>query len=156
MSDGGDTLKIFIDADACPVQDEVIDLAAQYDKKVVIVKSFSHFSHEELPEFVDTIYVDKGAEMADMKIMQLTEKNDIIITQDYGLAALCMGKGCRVLHHKGFEYTTDNIDRLLTMRHAGQMARKAGHKTKGPKAFTSEDKQKFKLALANILNNSNF
>ena len=149
-------MKIFIDADACPVQDEVIDLAEQYDRQVVVVKSFSHFSHDEQPEFVETVYVDKGAEMADMKIMQLTKKNDIVITQDYGLAALCMGKGCRVLHHKGFEYTTDNIDRLLTMRHAGQMARKAGHKTKGPKALTDEDKTKFKNLLFDILNSYNF
>ncbi len=149
-------MKIFIDADACPVQDEVIDLAEQYDRQVVVVKSFSHFSHNEQPEFVETVYVDKGAEMADMKIMQLTKKNDIVITQDYGLAALCMGKGCRVLHHKGFEYTTDNIDRLLTMRHAGQMARKAGHKTKGPKALTHEDKSKFKKLLFEILNSYNF
>lgn len=150
------TLKIFIDADACPVQNEVITLAKTYNKEVIIVKSFSHFSHEELPDFVETVYVDKGAEMADMKIMQLTTKNDIVITQDYGLAALCMGKGCRVLHHKGFEYTTENIDRLLTMRHAGQMARKAGQKTKGPKALTEKDKGKFKELLAHFLNNSNF
>ncbi len=149
-------MKIFIDADACPVQDEVITLAEQYDKQVIMVKSFSHFSHEKLPDFVKTIYVDKGAEMADMKIMQLTSPNDIVITQDYGLAALCMGKGCRVLHHKGFEYTTNNIDRLLTMRHAGQMARKAGHKTKGPKALTDEDKTKFKNLLFDILNSYNF
>lgn len=149
-------MKIFIDADACPVQNEVIDLAKQYDIKVVIVKSFSHFSHEELPDFVETVYVDKGAEMADMKIMQLTSKGDIVVTQDYGLAALCMGKGCTVLHHNGFEYTTDNIDRLLTMRHAGQMARKAGHRTKGPKAFTHEDREKFKKLLERILNSVNF
>lgn len=149
-------MRIVIDADACPVQNEVISVAKTHHIKVIIVKSFSHFSHEELPSFVETIYVDKGAEMADMKIMQLTKKNDIVITQDYGLAALCMGKGCRVLHHKGFEYTTDNIDRLLTMRHAGQMARKAGHKTKGPKALTHEDKSKFKKLLFEILNSYNF
>lgn len=140
-------MRIVIDADACPVQNEVISVAKTHHIKVIIVKSFSHFSHEELPSFVETIYVDKGAEMADMKIMQLTKKNDIVITQDYGLASLCMGKGCTVLHHTGFEYTTKNIDRLLTMRHAGQMARKAGHRTKGPKAFTQADKDKFVSAL---------
>lgn len=149
-------MKIFIDADACPVQNEIIALAKDYNKNVVIVKSYSHFSHDELPDFVETVYVDKGAEMADMKIMQLTTQHDIVVTQDYGLAALCMGKGCRVLHHNGFEYTTDNIDRLLTMRHAGQMARKAGHRTKGPKAFTDLDREKFKELLKRILNSGNF
>src|SRR5699024_7047536 len=134
-----DILRIVIDADACPVQNEVISVAKTHHIKVIIVKSFSHFSHEELPSFVETIYVDKDAEMADIKIMPLTKKNDRVSTHAYGLASLCMGKGCSVLHHTGFEYTTKKMDRLLTMRHARQMARKAGHRTKGPKAFTQAD-----------------
>lgn len=149
-------MKIFIDADACPVQNETIAIAKKHTLNVVIVKSFSHFSNEELPSFVEVIYVDKGAEMADMKIMSLTQSNDIVITQDYGLASLCLGKGCTVLHHKGFEYTVNNIDRLLTMRHAGAMARKAGQRTKGPKALTQEDKDKFTKLLDNILNSLSF
>src|SRR5699024_12386988 len=92
-------------------------------------------------------YAEKCAKIDDIKIIKLTKKNYIDITQDYSLASLCMRKGCTVLHHTGFEYTTKNIDRLLTMRHAGQMARKAGHRTKGPKAFTQADKDKFVSAL---------
>src|SRR5699024_12039509 len=99
-----------IDTDASHLQNEVISVDKSHNIKVNIVKSFSLFSHDEVHSFVETFYDDKGAEMADKKIMKLTKKNDIVITQDYGLASLCMGKGCTVLHHTGFEYTTKNID----------------------------------------------
>jgi len=141
-------MKIYVDADASPVQNEVISVAEKYTIPVVLVKSFSHFSHDELPAHVKTIYVDKGADVADFEIIKHAKKNDIIITQDYGLASLGLGKGCIVLHHKGFQYTNKNIDRLLSYRHASAMARRGGHRTKGPKPFTDEDKQKFSRLLS--------
>lgn len=136
-------MQILIDADACPVQPEIIETAAAYELPVTLVKSYSHFSPEEMPAHVNVVYVDKGADMADFKIMQLAAAGDIIITQDYGLASLALGKNCHVMHHKGFFYTSQNIDRLLAGRHANQAARRAGQKTKGPKAFTTEDRQLF-------------
>lgn len=144
-------MKIYIDADACPVQTEVIELGAKYTIPVVLVKSISHFSHDELPAHVETVYVDKGAEMADFKIIQLIKSGDIIITQDYGLASICLGKNTTVLHQKGFRYTNENIDQLLTTRHHSAMARRAGHRTKGPKAFTNEDREKFTRLLDRII-----
>src|SRR5699024_502038 len=104
---------------------------------VTLVKNFSHFSHDENPSHVHTIYVDKGADIADFKIMKLVSKNDIVITQDYGLASLCLGKGCHVLHHKGFLYTEENIERLLSMRHASAMVSRAGSRSKGTKPFST-------------------
>ncbi len=136
-------VKIFVDADASPVQNEVIEICRAYDIHGVFIKSYSHFSHTDLPSFIDTIYVDSASDAADYKIVQTVAKGDIVITQDYGLAALCLGKGCHVLHHKGFQYTKTNIDELLAKRHAGAQARKAGFKTKGPKPFTNEDREKF-------------
>lgn len=144
-------MKLIIDADASPVQQEVIDVAAIYDLPVIIVKSYSHFSHESLPANVTVKYVDKGAEMADYKIIALAEKGDIIITQDYGLASVVLGKGCFVLHHKGFQYTAKNIDQLLASRHASAMARRAGQRTKGPKPFTKENRDKFSTTLQRLL-----
>src|SRR5690625_1764688 len=126
-------MRILVDADACPVQDEIIDIAPNYDLSVILVKSYSHFSMKVLQENVEIVYVDKGADMADFEIMRLANKGDLIVTQDYGLASLAIGKGCHVMHHRGFMYTKHNIDRLLAKRHAGQMARKAGVRTKGPK-----------------------
>lgn len=144
-------MHIWIDADACPVQNEIMEVAKEYELSVTLVKSYSHFSTEKMPEYVDVVYVDKGADMADFKIMQLAKADDIIITQDYGLASLALGKKCHVMHHKGFLYTASNIDRLLAKRHAGQAARRAGQKTKGPKAFTAEDRQLFQAKFLQLL-----
>lgn len=136
-------MKIYIDADACPVVDPIISEAEKAEIPVVMVKSFSHFSPNNDPHNVEVIYVDKGADMADFRIMKLVHKGDIVVTQDYGLASLCLGKGCHVLHHKGFAYTDNNIDSLLHSRYSSAMARKSGQKTKGPKAFTDEERDKF-------------
>ena len=137
-------MKILIDADASPVKNEVISLAERYGLEVVLVSSIAHYSNEMHPDFVKIIYVEKGADQADFKIVQLANKRDIIITQDYGLASLLLPKGCHVLHHKGSEYTIENIDQLLHNRHFSAMQRKNGQRTKGPKPFTKENRQQFK------------
>lgn len=136
-------LKIYVDADACPVKDVIISIAADFGVTVVIVKSFAHFSPNDQQSGVETIYVDTGAEAADYRIMKLADSADMIITQDYGLASLGLAKGCSVLHHKGFKYTNDNIDQLLQTRYLNAKARKSGKRTKGPKAFSAEDEKKF-------------
>jgi|SRR5690625_2116966 len=136
-------MKIYVDADACPVQEEIIDISYTYCVKTIFVKSYAHFSHETLPEHIKTVYVDAHSESADYKIVQLTKRGDIVITQDYGLASLCLAKGCYVLHHKGFQYTNKNIDTMLAQRHASAQARKGGIRTRGPKPFTRENKLKF-------------
>jgi uncharacterized protein len=144
-------MKIYVDADASPVKDIIIAVAKEFDIPVVLVKSIDHFSHEEKTDGVETVYVDAGADAADYRIMQLARKNDMIITQDYGLASLGLGKGCLVLHHKGFAYTNENIDQLLQTRHLSAKARRSGQKTKGPKPFTDEDRKKFKVLLERTL-----
>ncbi|GAB3046643.1 YaiI/YqxD family protein [Virgibacillus ainsalahensis] len=146
-------MKIYVDADASPVKNIVVSIGQQADISVVLVKSFAHFSHDKEPNGVETIYVDTGAEAADYKIMQLAKKGDIIITQDYGLASLGLAKGCTVLHHKGFAYTNQNIEALLQSRYASAMARKSGKRTKGPKAFTQAEKNKFEELLIDTIRN---
>lgn len=140
-------MKIYVDADACPAKDIVISVAGTYHIPVVLVKSINHFSHGEEVDGVETVYVDAGADAADYRIMQLAVKGDLIITQDYGLASLGLGKGCLVLHHKGFAYTNKNIDQLLQTRHLSAKARRSGQKTKGPKPYTDEDRKKFQALL---------
>jgi len=137
-------MKIYVDADACPVKDIIIEEAVVFNLPVIMVTSISHFSRTENPKGVETIYVDSGADAADYRIMKLVTKNDMIVTQDYGLASLGLAKGCTVVHHKGFVYTNDNIDQLLQTRYLSAMARKSGKRTKGPKPFTTEDKEKFR------------
>lgn len=144
-------MKIYIDADACPVKDVVIEEALKRKIDVVIVTSIAHFSTVIQPAGVETIYVDTGAESADYRLVQLIKAHDILITQDYGLASLGLGKKCIVLHHSGFQYSNENIDQLLQSRYLSAMVRKSGKRTKGPKPFTDEDRAKFRTLLIHTL-----
>ncbi|MDF2859297.1 MAG: hypothetical protein K0Q87_5148 [Neobacillus sp.] len=144
-------MKIYIDADACPVKDIIISEGTKAEIPIILVTSFSHFSNAEQPPGVMTIYVDSGAEAADYRIMKLAEKGDIIVTQDYGLASLALAKKCTVLHHKGYTYTNENIDQLLQTRYLSAMARKGGQRTKGPKPFTAEDREKFRELFKEVI-----
>lgn len=137
-------MKIYVDADACPVKDIIISEGRNAEIPVILVTSFSHYSNAEQPSGVEIIYVDSGADAADYRIMKLAGAGDIIVTQDYGLASLGLAKGCIVLHHKGFSYTNENIDQLLQTRYFSAMARKSGKRTKGPKPFTAEDREQFR------------
>ncbi|MDL4839615.1 YaiI/YqxD family protein [Aquibacillus rhizosphaerae] len=148
-------MNIYIDADACPVNNIVIEEARKANIPVILVKSFSHYSNKEDPTGVTSIYVDHGADAADYRIMALAKSLDIIITQDYGLASLALGKGCIVLHHKGFKYTINNMDELLQTRHANAKARRGGFKTRGPKALTESDREKFRSVLLQEFQNQN-
>lgn len=136
-------MKIIVDADACPVKDIIFKATKDKNISVTLVSSISHFSNQDLPAHVKTIYVDAGRDAADFKIVALASKDDIVVTQDYGLASLLLPKGTTVLHHKGFEYDDMNIDHLLNTRHIGAAIRQAGGRTKGPKAFSKDDEQLF-------------
>lgn len=136
-------MKIIVDADASPVKNEVIQLAESFELPVVLVMSIAHYSFNSLPNHVKTVYVEKGADRADFKIVQLAEPGDIVVTQDYGLASLLLPKGCYVVHHKAYEYTPQTIDQLLETRHFSALQREAGLRTKGPSAFTKDDRKRF-------------
>ena len=136
-------MKIIVDADACPVKDIIFKETKDKDIPVILVSSISHFSNQDVPAHVETIYVDAGRDAADFRIVALASKDDIVVTQDYGLASLLLPKGARVLHHKGFEYDDMNIDHLLNTRHVSAAIRQGGGRTKGPKPFSKEDQQTF-------------
>jgi len=144
-------MKVYVDADACPVKDIIISEGRNVNIPVILVTSFSHYSNVEQPLRVETIYVDSGADAADYRIMKLVEAGDIIVTQDYGLASLGLAKGNIVLHHKGFRYTNENIDQLLQTRYLSAMARKSGKRTKGPKPFTTEDREQFRRLFKQVI-----
>lgn len=136
-------MRLIIDGDGAPVKNEVIKLAEKFHLPVVIVTSVDHYTTKTYPDFVSFIYVDKGADSADYRIVKELQGGDWLITQDYGLASLVLSKKVRVFHQSGKEYTLGNIDELLTQRYLGAQMRKAGKRTKGPKAFTNEDRQHF-------------
>lgn len=142
--------KILIDADGCPVIEETLELGEAFGMEVVLVADTSHvFSYEH----VKVIVADKGRDRTDFVLLQNVEKNDIVVTQDYGLAALVLSKRAYPVSQNGFLYTEDNIEDLLASRHAGSVMRK--HKNHGPnmKKRTREDDQKFMTTLEALLVN---
>ena len=137
-------MKIIIDADACPVVYITVNTAKERNLECIIVCDNSHSIEKEGAK---TIVVDKGADSADCRIANLTEKGDVIITQDYGLAALVLGKGGKALNQNGLIYTDSNIENLLFTRFIGKKERMAGKRTKGPKKRTEQNDADFLKSL---------
>lgn len=133
-------MKIIIDADACPVVDIAVGIAKKRNLECILVCDNTHFIQKDGAE---TIIVDKGADSADCKIANLTGKGDVVITQDYGLAALVLGKGGKSLNQNGLIYSDTNIENLLFTRFIGKKERMAGNRTKGPKKRTPQNDADF-------------
>ena len=144
-------MKIFIDGDGSPVKDEAIEISLNYQLETVIVTSIDHYSRKDYPSLVSVVYVDKGSDAADYRIIGLIKSGDIVVTQDYGLASLALQKGAAAIHQKGTEYTPQTIDLLLEQRHFSGKIRKSGGRTKGPKPFTKEDREQFKESLSALI-----
>ncbi|MGL5329192.1 MAG: YaiI/YqxD family protein [Peptostreptococcaceae bacterium] len=141
-------MKIIIDGDGCPVIKLSIDIAKQHNKEVLIICDTSHdFSKYN----VETITVSKGSDSADFFIVNKVNKGDIVITQDYGLAAMLLSKKSYVINQNGLVYNNENIDQLLYMRHVSKKIRAGGGRTKGPKKRTKEDDIKFKEELEKLI-----
>ena len=141
-------MKIYIDADGCPVVDETIALAKEFDIPCFIICDTSHRFERQGAK---TITVDKGADSADFYLVNLVSKGDVTVTQDYGLAAMCLSKRAIVLDQNGRQYTNENISGLLEMRDAAKKARRAGAHLKGPKKRTAEQDEMFIDSLRRIL-----
>ena len=133
-------MKIIIDADACPVVDIAVGIAKKRNLECILVCDNTHFIQKDGAE---TIIVDKGADSADCRIANLTEKGDVVITQDYGLASLVLGKGGKSLNQNGLIYSDTNIENLLFTRFIGKKERMAGNRTKGPKKRTPQNDADF-------------
>ena len=141
-------MKILIDGDGCPVIDIAISVAKKFNIKVVIMCDTSHIFNKEGAK---TMVFSKGADSVDFALINYLEKEDIVITQDYGLAAMAMNKASYVINQNGMIYNDENIDRLLYSRHISKKIRKSGGKTKGPKKRTKEDDINFEKSLNEIL-----
>ena len=144
-------MKVLIDADACPVVDIAVKLCRQYRMDCVLL---CDTAHEMRREGVQTLIFDKGADSVDFALVNRVSPGDIVITQDYGLASMCLAKNARVLHQDGWAYTQDNISGLLEQRHAAKQFRRAGGRTKGPSKRRPEQDDAFYLALDRLLQQS--
>ncbi len=141
-------MKVYVDADACPVTDIVISLCAEANLPCILLCDTSHQIERENAE---TIIVSKGADSADFKLANLIKHGDIAVTQDYGLAAMCLAKGAFVMHQDGWLYTAENIDSMLFSRHLSQKIRASGGRTKVPKKRTDQQDIAFKTAFKKLL-----
>ena len=144
----GQATRILVDADACPVKEIILRLARRRNIPVTMVIDTSHELNDG---YSMVVTVDKGSDSADYAITNMTTCHDIIVTQDYGLAAMILAKGASALDQNGMIYTSENIDSLLERRYIGQKIRRGGGRTKGPKKRTREDDGRFEAALAGML-----
>ena len=141
-------MQLWIDADACPVVDIAIRVAAKHGIEVVLVCDDAHWMQREGAR---TITVARGADSADLMLVNLVHKGDIVVTQDYGLAALCLARGAKALNQNGRIYDENNIDSLLGMRHISKKVRRAGGRMKGPPKRTKEQDEWFEQSLERLL-----
>lgn len=131
-------MKIYIDGDGCPVVKNTLKIAKQYGIDCVIICDTSHrFEYDG----VEIITVDKGADSADFRLVNMLSKGDIAVTQDYGLAAMCLSKQAKIINQDGKEYTSENISGLLEFRAVSKKIRQSGGRLKGmSKRIAAQDK----------------
>ena len=143
-------MKIIVDADACPVIGIVEAEAWQNKIPVTLVCDTAHLFHSDYSQVVT---VEKGADSADFKIVTMAEKGDIVVTQDYGVASMCLGKGVFPIHQSGKWYTAENIDQMMFERHIAKEVRRKTRKNhlKGPKKRTQEDDDRFRASLKRLI-----
>ena len=141
-------MRILIDADGCPVVDIAVRLSRAYGKECILL---CDTAHDIKKDGATTLVFDKGADSVDYALVNRLLPGDLVITQDYGLASLCLARGARILHQDGWEYTRDNIDALLTFRHEARKQRAKTGRFKGPRKREREQDAAFEAALKRIL-----
>lgn len=141
-------MRVLIDADGCPVVEIAVQLCSKYH---IVCTIFCDTSHEFARLGADTLVFDKGADSVDHAIANRIQTGDLVITQDYGLAAMCLSRNARVLHQDGWEYTPWNIEALLFQRHESRKLRQAGVRMKGHSRRTVQQNAAFERALDSIL-----
>ncbi len=142
IGDKGDNMQIFVDADACPVVGIVENIAQKHNVPVTLLCDTNHILSSDYSE---VIIVGAGADAVDYKLISMCHKGDIVVSQDYGVAAMALGKGAYAIHQSSKWYTNENIDRMLMERHLNKKVRQGSHKNhmKGPRKRTDEDDERF-------------
>ena len=143
-------MRIFVDADACPVVRQTENVARRHGVPVTLLCDTNHILRSDYSEVK---VIGAGADAVDFALVNLCRAGDLVVTQDYGVAAMALGKRAYALHQDGWQYTDKNIDRLLAERHMAKKARRASHKNhlKGPRKRTEEDNERFTESLERLL-----
>ena len=142
-------MRIYVDADACPVKEIIEKTAKEYKIPVTMVIDVNHILYSDYSEIVT---VSQGADSVDIALINRVEKGDIVVSQDYGVAALSLGKGAYAIGNSGLLYTKDNIDRLLFERFMHGKVRRAGKMSRGggPKKRTNADDENFEKSFRKL------
>ncbi len=141
-------MRILIDADGCPVVDIAIAAAKAHGIECLILCDTSHhFSREG----ARTVTVSKGADSVDFALVNMVQKGDIVVTQDYGLAAMCLARSAAVISQDGLIYDHTNIDGLLMQRHTAKKIRMSGGRLRGSPKRTEVQNKRFEEALTRLI-----
>ena len=143
-------MRVFVDADACPVVGIVEKVARENNVPITLLCDTNHVLSSDYSE---VIVVGAGADAVDYKLISICHKGDIVVSQDYGVAAMALGKGAYAIHQSGKWYTNENIDQMLMERHLNKKARRASRKNhlKGPRKRTSEDNERFRESFEKMI-----
>ena len=141
-------MTVLIDADGCPVVDITVKVSKQVGIDCVIVCDTSHVFEKPGAR---TVTVSRGNDSVDFALVNMISKGDIVVTQDYGLAAMCLARGAIPVSQDGMIYTENNIDALLLQRHTAKKIRMAGGRLKGPAKRTLEQDKAFEMTLRELL-----
>lgn len=141
-------MRIIVDADACPGRQIIEDLGKEYGLEVIM---YCDINHALFSDYSSIRYMDSGFQSVDMAIANEARVNDIVVTQDFGVAAMVLGKKAHAIGPKGFVYTNENIDKLLFERHIAQKVRRSGGKTSNPKKRTREDDERLHKNLEKLI-----
>ena len=143
-------MSILVDGDGCPVISIITEIAAEKKLKLII---YTDLNHKHQLDYGTLKVVDQGFQSVDMILCNNIEPGDIVITSDYGLAALSLSRGAKVLGFSGREFTDQNIERLLAKRHRQFKERKRSGRHTSHKKRTEHDDQRFKKELLKLVNN---
>ena len=141
-------MRVFIDADGCPVVDIAVRLAKEAEVECTIICDTSHVF--EKPG-ATTITVPKGNDSVDFVLVNMVQKDDIVVTQDYGLAAMCLARQAVPISQDGMIYDGNNIDSLLMQRYTAKKIRMSGGRLKGSSKRTQEQNKAFEEKLKELL-----
>ena len=141
-------MRIFIDADGCPVVNETVNIAKKSKIPVVIVKNYAHVINSA---YAEVVTVDLSSDSADYYIVNHMEKGDLVITQDNGLAAMALAKEGIVINQNGYMIDNDNIDAMLSTRHINRELRQRGVYVSKPKKRVKSNNKKYEITLKNLL-----
>lgn len=143
-------MKIYVDADGCPVVNIAIRIAKEYNLEIIVVKNYAH---EITDSYATIISVDISRDSADFYIVNKVKKGDIVITQDYGLATMCLSKETIPINQNGLIFSQNNIDGMLNRRHLHQQLRRQNKYYGKSKKRTPEADKEFETALRKLVSN---